>query len=46
MECLSLVKQPEEHKKEIPLRGVHGIVLVFGGLNWHLVCWDEGTSKE
>ena len=38
MECLILVKHPEEHKKEICLRGVQGIVLVLGGFNWHLVC--------
>ena len=41
-----MVKHPEEHKKEIRLRGVQGIVLVLGGLNWHLVCWNEGTSRE
>ena len=40
------MKHPEEHKKEIYLRGVQGIILVLGGLNWHLVCWDEGTSRE
>ena len=34
MECLSLVKHPEEHKKEICLR--KGIILVLGGLNWYL----------
>ena len=41
-----MVKNPEEHKKEIRLRGVQGIVLMLGGLNWHLVCWDEGPSRE
>ena len=50
-EFLSLVKHPEEHKKEIRLK--KGIVLVLGGLNWyleycqHLVCWDgEHLEKE
>ena len=51
MECLSLVKHPEEHIKEIHLR--KGIILVLGGLNryleyyQHLVCWDgEHPEKE
>ena len=30
MECLSLVKHPEEHK-----RRYKGIILVLGGLNWY-----------
>ena len=44
--CLSLVKHPEQHKKEICLR--KGIVLVMGGLDWyleycqHLECQDGG----
>ena len=50
-ECLSLVKHPEEHKKEIHLK--KGIVLVLGVLNQyleycqHLVYLDgEHIEKE
>ena len=43
LKCLSLVKHPEEHKKEIRHPEEHkkeiclrkGIVLVLGGLNWY-----------
>ena len=46
------MKHPKEHKKEIRLRGLQGIVLVLDGLNWyleycwHLVCWDGGHPRK
>ena len=43
MECLSLVKHPEEHKKEIRLRGVQGIIFVLGGL---IGTWCAGMKEH
>ena len=42
--CLSLVKHPKYHKKDICLR--KGIVLVFGGLDWYLECLDGGHPEK